>query len=246
MSAISGTDGESAKRAVLSLEKVSKTYGEHNVEALKSVSLDIPEGSFACLMGQSGCGKSTLLNLIAGLDKPGSGRILFDGQDLSGLSDESMTKLRAGKIGFIFQFFNLLSTLTVKENVELPLELNSSISKSARDKLVTETLERVGMGARLNFYPAQLSGGEMQRVAIARAIIHKPRLLVADEPTGNLDSQNGESVLSLLKELNRDQGQTIVMATHSSEAASHCDFVIHMKDGSVVSIERIAARGKTN
>jgi len=185
-------------------------------------------------MGASGCGKSTLLNLIAGLDRLTSGRILFDGADVTDLDDEALTALRANKIGFVFQFFNLLSTLTVEENVGLPLELAGGMSAAAIRKRVEETLDQVGMVKRLKFYPAQLSGGEMQRVAIARAIVHKPPLVVADEPTGNLDSENGVKVLDLLKELNSVHKQTIVMATHSEEAGAVGHRIIRMKDGMVL------------
>lgn len=219
---------------LLSLEQVSKTYGEHQVKALAGVDLAIGRGQFVSLMGASGCGKSTLLNLIAGLDRVSSGRILFEGADITNLNDESLTALRAAKIGFVFQFFNLLSTLTVEENVGLPLELAGGMNKSAIARRVEDTLEQVGMARRLKFYPAQLSGGEMQRVAIARAIVHKPPLLVADEPTGNLDSENGVKVLELLQDLNQTHGQTIVMATHSEEAGAVGHRIVRMKDGMVL------------
>lgn len=217
---------------LLKLEKVEKTYGEHQVRALAGVDLSIRRGEFVTLMGASGCGKSTLLNLIAGLDRATSGRILFDGAEVTNLGDEALTKLRGSKIGFVFQFFNLLSTLTVEENVALPLQLAGG-SAPEIGKRVVETLDRVGLAARLKFYPAQLSGGEMQRVAIARAIIHCPPLVVADEPTGNLDSENGARVLELLKELNA-AGQTIVMATHSEEAGAVGHRVVRMKDGHII------------
>lgn len=220
---------------LLQIEAVAKTYGEHQVKALSAVTINIARGEFVSLMGASGCGKSTLLNLIAGLDTASSGRIIFDGADVTKLSDEAVTAMRAKKIGFVFQFFNLLSTLTVSENVALPLELGGATNSSDRHKRVREMLAEVGMENRLNFYPAQLSGGEMQRVAIARALVHKPELIVADEPTGNLDSENGLKVLELLKHLNKSLNQTIVMATHSEEAGAVGDRIIRMKDGSVVS-----------
>ena len=231
------------EKALISIKDVTKTYGEHQVHALKSVSLEIEKAGFACLMGQSGCGKSTLLNLIAGLDSPSSGSIVLDGATLENLSDEELTRVRGVKIGFVFQFFNLLSTLTVAENVALPLELTGKFSEKERKARVEEILARVSMTERLQFYPSQLSGGEMQRVAIARALVHKPLLLVADEPTGNLDSENGKHVLDLLKELNRDLGQTIVMATHSDEAAAAGDRIIRMRDGMVVS-DTLATSGR--
>lgn len=218
---------------LLSLKDVVKTYGEHQVHALRAVNLDIQKSEFVCLMGQSGCGKSTLLNIIAGLDSATSGSVLFEGRDLTRLSDEEITAVRGQKIGFIFQFFNLLSTLTVEENVALPLELNNLGARGERRRRVGEMLAHVGMQDRMRFYPAQLSGGEMQRVAIARALIHKPSLLVADEPTGNLDSENGVKVLDLLKQIRSELGQTIVMATHSVEAAAYCDRIVSMKDGSI-------------
>ncbi|CAN5275613.1 ABC transporter ATP-binding protein [soil metagenome] len=224
---------------LLQIESVAKIYGEHQVKALSEVTINIERGEFVSLMGASGCGKSTLLNLIAGLDNASSGRIVFDGADVTKLSDEAVTALRAKKIGFVFQFFNLLSTLTVAENVALPLELGGLGSASERKQRVVEMLKQVGMESRLNFYPAQLSGGEMQRVAIARALVHKPELIVADEPTGNLDSENGLKVLDLLKHLNKSLNQTIVMATHSEEAGAIGDRIIRMKDGLVLSDSRV-------
>jgi putative ABC transport system ATP-binding protein len=224
-----------ASLPLLQIESVSKNYGEHHVKALSAVTINIERGEFVSLMGASGCGKSTLLNLIAGLDSASSGRIIFDGADVTKLSDEAVTALRAKKIGFVFQFFNLLSTLTVEENVALPLDLGGNTNASERQKRVLEMLTQVGMESRLKFYPAQLSGGEMQRVAIARALVHKPELIVADEPTGNLDSENGIKVLELLKHLNKSLNQTIVMATHSEEAGAIGDRIIRMKDGLVLS-----------
>ncbi|MDQ5965652.1 MAG: transporter ATP-binding protein [Cyanobacteriota bacterium erpe_2018_sw_39hr_WHONDRS-SW48-000098_B_bin.30] len=219
---------------LIQLQNVTKTYGEHHVNALKAIDLTLLKGSFTCIMGQSGCGKSTLLNIIAGLDSPTSGNVIFDSQKMQDLSDEEITRVRGRKIGFIFQFFNLLATLTVEENVALPLEINGLSDNLKLKQKVKEMLAQVGMSERINFYPSQLSGGEMQRVAIARALVHEPLLLVADEPTGNLDSENGQIILELLKNLNQKMGQTIVMATHSDEAAQFGDRVIKMKDGSVI------------
>lgn len=173
-------------------------------------------------MGPSGCGKSTLLNLMGGIDKPSAGQVWFDGQELTALSDEQTTRVRGTKIGFIFQFFNLLSTLTVLENVSLPLELVGRDERECR-KLATEMLARVGLEKRVDFYPSQLSGGEMQRTAIARALIHRPSLILADEPTGNLDSENGTAVLEMLRSVNSEFKPTIIMATHSQEAANYAD-----------------------
>jgi len=224
---------------LIQLQNVTKTYGEHHVNALKAIDLTLLKGSFTCIMGQSGCGKSTLLNIIAGLDSPTSGNVIFDSQKMQDLSDEEITRVRGRKIGFIFQFFNLLATLTVEENVALPLEINGLSDNLKRKQKVKDMLAQVGMSERINFYPSQLSGGEMQRVAIARALVHEPLLLVADEPTGNLDSENGQIILDLLKDLNQKMGQTIVMATHSDEAAQFGDRVIKMKDGSVIQDSQI-------
>ncbi len=220
-------------QAHVRIANVSKKYGDHGVEALKGVSLDIPKGTFVALMGPSGCGKSTLLNCIAGIDRPTSGSIILDETDITIMDDQQMTLLRRQKIGFVFQFFNLLSTLTARENVELPLDLagGSSLNKlHAVDALFQE----VGLLDRANFYPSQLSGGEMQRVAVLRAIVHGPQIILADEPTGNLDTQNGLQILRMLKALSNEKGETILMATHSLEAAEFADLVVHMKDGAIV------------
>ena len=219
---------------LLQLKGVSKTYGEHDVHALRQVDLTVEDGQLVALMGASGCGKSTLLNVIAGLDDIQEGDIAFDGIPLKGLTDEKITAVRGEKIGFIFQFFNLLSTLTVLENVTLPLELLGRQSHKQRVAAAREMLHLVGLDDRDDFFPAQLSGGQMPRVAIARALIHKPKLVIADEPTGNLDSDNGAMVLALLSKLNKELGQTLIMATHSAEAAAIADRVIQMKDGRIV------------
>jgi putative ABC transport system ATP-binding protein len=213
---------------------VSKHYGEHNVQALQNVTLDIPRGKFVALMGPSGCGKSTLLNCAGGIDVPDSGQIIIDGNDITKLDERELTLLRRDKIGFVFQFFNLLSTLTVSENIHLPLDLSGALSKREVDARTAELLAEVGLTERAHFYPSQLSGGEMQRVAVVRAIIHRPQIIIADEPTGNLDTNNGVTVLNMLKELCVKRGETVVMATHSPEAAQFADIVVHMKDGSVM------------
>ncbi|MDR3616399.1 MAG: ABC transporter ATP-binding protein [Candidatus Obscuribacterales bacterium] len=219
----------------IELKTVAKTYGDHNVHALESVSLSIVRGEFIALTGASGCGKSTLLNIIGGIDRPTSGSIFFGGQDLAKLNDNDLTAVRATKLGFIFQFFNLLSTMTVEENIALPLELVGKSSASAVRKHVAEILERVKLSHRAKFYPSQLSGGEMQRTAIARALIHSPELILADEPTGNLDTENGTIILEMLQQINADDKLTIIMATHSLEAAAYARRNISLKDGLMIS-----------
>lgn len=218
---------------LVQLEQISKTYGDHAVRALHDITLTIAAGEFLTLMGPSGCGKSTLLNILGGIDRPSSGRVLFENNDLTTLNDEKTTLFRRRNVGFIFQFFNLLSTLTVFENVALPLELEHMARAEVHDR-VTNILARIEMKHRMEFYPAQLSGGEMQRVAIARALVHSPRLVVADEPTGNLDSENGRAVLELIATLNQERNATVVMATHSTEAASYSGRIVLMRDGSIV------------
>ena len=219
---------------VLSVENVRKIYngGETPVEAVRGVSLDMPAGDFVALMGPSGCGKSTLLHLCGAMDRPTSGRVLIDQVDISQLNDDRLTAFRRRQIGFVFQFFNLLPTLTVIENISLPLLLDGKNAEAAEDS-ARNLAERVGLSHRLGHYPQQLSGGEMQRAAIARAAVHKPALLIADEPTGNLDSENGALVLRLLCELNQELGITILMATHSEETAARAKRIVRMRDGRV-------------
>ena len=177
-----------AQTLQVQIKNVAKLYGEHHVQALAGISLDIARGDFIALMGASGCGKSTLLNIMGGIDRASSGEVIFDSEDLSRMSDDQLTRLRANKVGFVFQFFNLLSTLTVRENVALPLELLGKSKGSEIRKKVDIMLERVNIAKRADFYPGLLSGGELQRTAIARALIHSPELILADEPTGNLDT----------------------------------------------------------
>lgn len=208
------------------------------MQALSGVSFDVSAAEFVALMGPSGCGKSTLLNMVAGIDRPSVGAVSLNGQDVSALADAAATELRRTKIGFVFQFFNLLSTLTVAENVALPLEIGRGLGQAEIASRVKAMLESVSMSHRANFFPAQLSGGEMQRTAIARALIHKPMVLLADEPTGNLDTDTGKAILELLRQTNRDSGVTILMATHSEEAAGYASRVIRMRDGKVVAQEQ--------
>lgn len=218
----------------IQVRSLCKNYNEHNVRALVDVTLTINRGEFVALTGPSGCGKSTLLNVIAGIDKPSSGSVLLGEEEISAFDDARITRLRRDKIGFVFQFFNLLSTLTVFENASLPLALAQKLSTREIRTRTEEMLEQVGLLKRIDFYPSQLSGGEMQRVAIARALIHKPEVIVADEPTGNLDSENGEQVLRLFQSLCREGNHTTLMATHSADASSFADRTIKMRDGHVL------------
>lgn len=223
--------------SILIADGVRKTYGggETPVEAVRGVSLELSAGDFVALMGPSGCGKSTLLHLCGAMDRPTAGRLLVANTELGKLNDEQLTRLRRERIGFVFQFFNLLPTLTVMENITLPVLLDGGDSVEA-EKRAGQLAERVGLSHRLKHYPQQLSGGEMQRAAIARAVIHQPALLIADEPTGNLDSENGARVLALLVELNREMGLTILLATHGAETAAVAKRLIRMRDGQIESV----------
>jgi putative ABC transport system ATP-binding protein len=207
--------------------------GTHRVEILKGIDLAIPRGQFAAIMGPSGSGKSTLLGLLAGLDTPTSGQVILDGEDITHLDEDDMALLRGRKIGFVFQSYHLISTLTAEENVLLPMEL-AGAEAGGRER-ARELLERVGLGARKDHYPVQLSGGEQQRVALARAFALSPPILLADEPTGNLDSATGSAVLELLLALNREQGTTLVLVTHEPSLAESADRRIVLRDGLVVS-----------
>lgn len=221
--------------SILSLQNVSKDYlsDGQRVEALKGLSLEADRGAFVALVGRSGCGKSTLLNLAGAMDFPTSGQVLVEGISTSSLNDAALTRLRREKVGFIFQSFQLLHTLTVFENVELPLLLagEARAREAARERL--EWVELKGLGDR---YPHQLSGGQMQRVAIARALIHSPSLILADEPTGNLDTTTGNVILELLRGLTREQDTATILATHSLEAAALADRVVRMRDGKIEEI----------
>jgi putative ABC transport system ATP-binding protein len=217
---------------ILSVQNVTKDYLSDGqpVRALEALSLEVSRGEFVALVGRSGCGKSTLLNLAGAMDFPTSGRVLVDGVSTSSLKDSELTRLRREKVGFVFQSFQLLHTLTVFENVELPLLLagRPDARGAARERLAWVELE--GLGDR---YPHQLSGGQMQRVGIARALIHGPSILLADEPTGNLDTATGNVILELLQRLAREQKTATIMATHSAEAAALADVVVRMRDGKI-------------
>ncbi|MFA6955260.1 MAG: ABC transporter ATP-binding protein [Thermoanaerobaculia bacterium] len=218
-------------------ENVTHRYGESEDEGVGVVALDdgsltLDAGSFTALMGASGSGKSTLLHLAGAIDRATSGRIFLGDLEISSMSDAALTLVRRERIGFVFQFFNLIPTLTVRENVRFPLDLLGTDSTN-RASRVEEVLARVGLTPRAKHYPAELSGGELQRVAIGRAIVHRPPLLLADEPTGNLDSRTGETILELIREVHAAEGPTIVMATHSDHAASFAASTIRVTDGKV-------------
>ena len=216
---------------IINLTKIFRTESVQTT-ALNEVSLEISQGEFVAIMGPSGCGKFTLLNMIGLLDNPTSGELWFMDQEVSRYSENDRTDLRNGNLGFVFQSFNLIDELTVFENVELPL-LYAGVSTRERVKRVNEALERMQIAHRTEHYPQQLSGGQQQRVAIARAIVTNPRIILADEPTGNLDSTNGNEVMNLLKELNHD-GATVVMVTHSEENAREAERIIRMMDGYIL------------
>lgn len=215
----------------IDLRKVYR-QGDNEITALAGVSLDIPRGAFVVVMGPSGSGKSTLLQLIGGLDRPSGGEILVDGRLIGQMADDEVTLFRRTHIGFVFQFFNLLPTLTALENVTLPLVLDGR-SKAEADRRAAMLLAKVGLEARQHHLPEEMSGGEIQRVAIARALAFNPPLVLADEPTGNLDSKTGEAILALLRQINQEEGCTVVMVTHSQEAASYGDRTIFVRDGRI-------------
>jgi putative ABC transport system ATP-binding protein len=224
-------------QAAIRLDHVSRHYtmGEAVIRAVDDVSLDLPSGEFLALLGSSGSGKSTLLNLMAGLDRPTSGAVIAHGQDLSKVSSLELARYRRQTVGMVFQSFNLLPRMTLEENVELPLRL-AEVDRGDRAARVRESLERVGLAKRIGHRPSELSGGEQQRAAIARALVNRPRILLADEPTGNLDSATGESILTLLREIQKNPGMTIVMVTHERPLAERfADRLAVMGDGKLLS-----------
>ena len=217
---------------LLTAENLQKTYvtGEARVTALAGVSFAVEKGDFVALMGPSGCGKSTLLHISGAMDRPTGGTIRLNDRDLSSIGDDELTRVRREQVGFVFQFFNLLPTLTVSDNIALPCLL-AGVKDQEAERRARALAERVGIAHRLSHYTQQISGGEMQRAAIARALVHQPSLLVADEPTGNLDSENGANVLALIGELNKELGVTVLLATHAADVASAASRVLRMKDG---------------
>lgn len=219
---------------MIKIENLTKTFRTDEVEtlALRGIDLNIKKGEFVAIMGPSGCGKSTLLNIIGLLDNPTEGKYELDGQEVAGLKEKNRTAFRKGKIGFVFQNFNLIDELTIEENVELPLKY-LNIKASERKERVKEALTRMNILHRAKHFPQQLSGGQQQRAAIARAVVSNPDIILADEPTGNLDSTNGKDVMELLTELNRE-GSTIVMVTHSQHDAAYTHRVVNLFDGKIV------------
>lgn len=230
-----------AGRPVISMERIARTFhtGTTEVRALNGVSFEVAPGELLAIIGPSGSGKSTLMNLLGCLDSPSAGKYLLNGEDVSGMSDDRLAEVRNRYIGFVFQSYNLLTRATALENVLLPL--NYSRSKDGR-ALAVEALERVGLGHRLSHKPPELSGGEQQRVGIARALVNSPRLILADEPTGNLDSRSSASIMRLLQDLNRRDGVTIILVTHDHDVAAAADRIVAIRDGVIESDEPNEAR----
>lgn len=218
-------------KITIKLNNVSKKY-INDINVLNDINLTINSGDFVSIIGPSGCGKSTLLNIIAGLDTPSTGTVSHNEKTINKLSDNELAKYRAHNIGFVFQFFNLLPSLTLWENIGLPLEIINS--KEDKHKLISTALQNVGMENFANYFPQELSGGQMQRIAIARALIHRPQIIIADEPTGNLDSQNGKNILELLIKANQELKSTLILVTHDNSVASYSKTIIRIKDGQIL------------
>jgi putative ABC transport system ATP-binding protein len=218
---------------IIRVDNVHKSYlmGREAVPALRGVTIDVNRGEMLCLMGPSGSGKTTLLNLLGGLDEPGRGHILIDGQNVVSMKEEQVARLRLEKLGFIFQTFNLLSNFTAFENVEAPMVLSGFYTRKERKARVTMLLEQVGLADRMDHYPSELSGGQQQRVAIARALANDPPIIIGDEMTGDLDSQTGFEVMRLIRQLNQEQGKTVIFVTHDPRMAEFSDRTINMLDG---------------
>jgi len=223
---------------------LTKTYlsGGREITVLKGITFALEPGGFLAIVGPSGSGKSTLLGLLAGLDRPATGSVILDGQDLAGLDEDARARLRGEKVGFVFQSFHLIPTLTARENVQVPLELRGEDGRVRAEEL----LRRVGLEGRGHHYPAQLSGGEQQRVALARAFSHRPKVLFADEPTGNLDAATGATVIGLMAEMNRELGTTLVLVTHDSDLASRARRVLRLADGALVSDDVVSGQSLTD
>ncbi len=229
----SDTRGKPAPATIMvDAENLSKTYRSGSVvtQALRGVSLRVPKGEMVAIMGPSGCGKTTLLNCLSGLDSYDTGSVRIEGSDLAGLDDNARTTYRARRMGFVFQFYNLLPVLSAVENVELPLVVSGVNTKQARQKALA-ALEQVGLAERAQHRPAQLSGGQRQRVTIARALVNDPAIVWADEPTGDLDSTTADEIIGLMERLNREQQQTFVIVTHDAGIGARCHRIVHMKDG---------------
>jgi putative ABC transport system ATP-binding protein len=224
---------DSAARSIVSTSELRRVYGEGEtaVHALRGVTIEFPAGQFTAIMGPSGSGKSTLMHLLAGLDRPTSGSVVVDGEEIANLDDKALTQLRRDRLGFVFQAFNLVPVLTAEENILLPLTL---AGKKPDKEWVDQLISTVGLGDRLDHRPAELSGGQQQRVAVARALVHRPAVVFADEPTGNLDSQSSDEVLSLLRHAVDDFGQTVVMVTHDPHSAQAADRIVVLNDGQIV------------
>ena len=228
--------------SLLRAENLTKIYGkgEAAVTALDHANLSVETGEFVAVMGPSGCGKSTLLYLLGGLDRPSSGDVYIDGQAISSLSDDAMTVIRRRQIGFVFQFYNLIPVLTTVENAALPISLDGA-SQTAAKARAAEWLQKVGLGSRLNSRPDQLSGGQQQRVAVARALVAEPKIILADEPTGNLDTRASDDIASLLRQVANEWGRSVVMVTHDARIAAYADRIIFLKDGCIIDEKRSEA-----
>lgn len=231
----SGTGGGGRNLPIISCQEVVKTYvtGDIRVEALKGITMGIEKGEMVAVMGPSGCGKTTLLNCLSGIDDVTSGKVSIEGAELTGMDDNAKTRFRAKRMGFIFQFYNLLPVLSAVENVELPLLISGESPKAARESALA-LLETVGLKDRAMLRPASLSGGERQRVTIARALVNRPALVWADEPTGDLDKRTADEVVALMRRLNQENQQTFVIVTHDPEVGMKCDRIVHMRDGEIV------------
>ncbi len=223
---------------VLEIRDVYKTFqlGEFEIHALNGINIEVRRGEFVSVMGPSGSGKSTLLNMIGAIDKPTSGEVLIDGVDISKMKEKNLTELRNKKIGFVFQFYNLIPVLTALENVELPL-LMTKLKKKERKERARELLEKVGLGDRVDHLPHQLSGGQQQRVTIARSLVNNPAILLGDELTGDLDSHTGEEIMALVRQLNKEEGQTVIVVTHAMDVGRQAERIFWLRDGKIDRVE---------